>query len=1162
MAGRFLWKHTGGGQVAGGKVNVLFNNYDYNDQYVSGGLYKQDGTLVEQFQLSDRGRPSAELPNPNSATKFFGSKPGAAYGDDLYFQATRASGATERYNIPSGGSRFAGDVGNPDPQFEKDKPMFGGGSGGQFAPGQIGYGFFPAFLGDEFPQFNYNFTDPEEFAAKYGDFSRNELLKNFDIAKDLSLKELDLELESLNKFVPAASALKRSEISIDNLFNQSQRTQQVDSVLPNARGDLRGQRDRATAYAEGRLPDSVEDRVLEGNIRSRAADASTFGGFGARSSVARKASDLMSVEQRLQLSQYGDQLLGTNLDRSANLLLAPTEYSDAGSQIKVNPSISPAALIDKNLGFIHQATSISPSQALTSQIQQEQFQSTSQFNAEAAKFGYLVQYAGTVAGAAQTDSNTQIAIDQQKRAEDIFREQLDKTQSSNTVKDIISGISQVITSVASLAGSSKPSSESGDTPYVPTPDESIPNPATPDVPDAAGGPTAVPPEPGPRVAPEPAPLPETPTSAETAEANNFTQDTGVDTSNVSTKALAKQGSSTLASVGITNTPGPNTRYIGVDNTGQKVYADKALMNSKDYGLGAASVDVLKTVLDPLGVLSSDDSTTLDKIAAVSKDANFIASLTDAYSRGDKKDFINTLLGQFKQPLIESLSDDPRDQAGMGAAYGAYKLFDNWGRMSPGQKALSISTTGIQAFKYATGENLATKVIIDPIKEGGKVVRPGLDVGQALGLMQAGYNIYSLVKNWDQYNTIQKVAAGTGTAANVAEISRQLGLQGSGTTGATVAATSAEIARSGMTSVPQYGVGALSGPAGSQLPRGYVQVATDQSGNVVAVPDGLQSTVPDMLRQAGGVASIALGAQTVYKGWGTGGTKGAVNGALGGSAIVSGMSMLGYSNPYTAAAIIATSVIGNAVKVGKSGNQAARDGVRSVFNKLGLSDKNGVVTLADGSKASIGIDGHGNQRSAFDSSKVQNYKGKKLNAWDVDYTNDLDYAAGMGGIALSRIATGGADKAIDQVGGNIGNASLSNIGYGKEFTPENFNKMAQNQRAMYAKAGIKSKADAFQLANQAFAEGRLNDTQLVAAHQAFNFIFDDNGYASAQSLMAGRWRGVEVAHEEAKLPEAATAPKNNFVFKPLEGPARKFKNFTLTKDQIRAANSAKFQGVNA
>jgi hypothetical protein len=80
------------------------------------------------------------------------------------------------------------------------------------------------------------------------------------------------------------------------------------------------------------------------------------------------------------------------------------------------------------------------------------------------------------------------------------------------------------------------------------------------------------------------------------------------------------------------------------------------------------------------------------------------------------------------------------------------------------------------------------------------------------------------------------------------------------------------------------------------------------------------------------------------------------------------------------------------------------------------------------------------------------------------------------------------------------------------TEENFGKMQANLRAMFAQSGIASREDGYALANQAFAEGRLNDIDQIATHQGLDLAFNDNGYQSAQMLMAGRWKGVEVAHD--------------------------------------------------
>ena len=335
---------------------------------------------------------------------------------------------------------------------------------GNFAPGQAGdYGAIPAYIADLFPEAvlaqyknikaaPYNFTDPMKFAQAFGEFNRGEIQKNFDLSKDLTLKTLDTELKGLQSFVPGAAALKRNEISIDNQFNQAQRTQQVNTTLPNAAADLEGQRKRANAYASGNLPDSIENSAMELGVRSAAADRANAGGFGASSSVARKASDLLSAQERTSLSRYGDQLLTSNIEETAKLYLAPTEYSNAGSQINVNPSLSTSQLINSNLAQTNANTIINPATGLQSQIQQNQFTTnlqqatntfnatnrlqTSMFNATAQntfaldKFGYQAGYATSVAGATQTNINTNFGLQQQQMYFDLMREYQKQAQDS------------------------------------------------------------------------------------------------------------------------------------------------------------------------------------------------------------------------------------------------------------------------------------------------------------------------------------------------------------------------------------------------------------------------------------------------------------------------------------------------------------------------------------------------------------------------------------------------------------------------------------------------------------------------------------------------------------------------------------------------------------
>ena len=211
--------------------------------------------------------------------------------------------------------------------------------------------------------------------------------------------------------------------------------------------------------------------------------------------------------------------------------------------------------------------------------------------------------------------------------------------------------------------------------------------------------------------------------------------------------------------------------------------------------------------------------------------------------------------------------------------------------------------------------------------------------------------------------------------------------------------------------------------------------------------------------------------------------------------------------------------------GKSKDQMARDQVRAGVRKLGLVDDKFQVQLADGSFADVGTDGKGGKHEFRNPNMLpKGAENRSLNAYDVDYTNDLDYAASMGTMALTRLITGAKGTNIDQFGGQLANAALGNVGYGKDMTPENFEKVMANVRGFYAKSGITSKEDAYALANEAFSQGRLSEFDYIQAKQSADMLFDENGFETASILMEGRWKGLEVASDVGK------APGPNLVFK--------------------------------
>lgn len=152
--------------------------------------------------------------------------------------------------------------------------------------------------------------------------------------------------------------------------------------------------------------------------------------------------------------------------------------------------------------------------------------------------------------------------------------------------------------------------------------------------------------------------------------------------------------------------------------------------------------------------------------------------------------------------------------------------------------------------------------------------------------------------------------------------------------------------------------------------------------------------------------------------------------------------------------------------------------KKLFGGKGIQKEGKRRESSLGSLADMGIDTEltFGDRGFRNSSAAIGGQDKPLRDYEVDYTNDLDYVAGMAGINLSRLTHGKSDKATDQAGNYLGNKFLSGVGFGKDLTQENFNKTMEGARADYSKAGIQNKDDYLTLANKAFADGRMDDSQ--------------------------------------------------------------------------------------
>lgn len=1160
------------------------------------GIIYKPGTRKGAVFLSDKEGPppTITLPNGQVVTAVRGDKAGGTYFNEGNYQWAFPSSVA---GFPNATLSFNGQqqqIGNTSMSWRGDSvgslsqsDKVGGVGSSQvpagYAPGQYGqYGFFPSYLGNQFPSpqmanydpaalAKYNFTDPIKFGKKYGEFNRKEISKNFDLAQGLALKELDTELKGLQAFTPAAAALKRSETSIDNTFNQDQRTAQVNKVLPGARGQLDAQNQRAQTLASGRLPSSIDDRAYELGIRSASADNSASGGFGERSSVARKASDLMSASQRLQVSQYGDQLLSNNINQDANLFLAPTEYSNAGSQISVVPEVGAGRLTSSLLSETNALTTIPTSQGFQSQIQQEQFrtgqtQQNSQFNAGNAlqasefnagtanqfaldKFQYQVGFAGTVAGAAQTDSNTQVAIDQQQKATDAANAAAAAAQhsdshgifgkiigaalpiagaavagyySSGNPAAIAAGAQagQTIASGFNSSGSAAAGSAAAGQQGAATSAGQTANSGASDSGVAAAGASV------PRAAQLPAttniqgagPVP-SPVSAPIADFRNATgaslpASLQADPNRAVTNALLTKATNTLNLSGMYYDQQPGSEPVGNNTGGTPIYADSRLVRSSDTSTGAQVASAIGQVIGSTGATTPEDAAAFSATAATAQDPTVINSLDEYAAKGDTKGFVNTALQAVGAGDISKASKDPE---ALGVAFSAHEISKSWPQMSPAQKSLALAGLGISAFKFSDSTGLHDKVVA----KGGNPGDASLTAAQALSLHSQGYNVASLSKNWQQLNTLHKVASGDPKSSDsVAKISAQFNTLGSGLFGSAVpGVTASTLSAAGWRPAPQYGVGAMTAARSATIPKGYTTVTRSKDVQIVAPSHNLNSATgalgaSSLAGTQGGHNGVSLSASRVYEKWGE--PSKATQGVVGGNALQGSLAQLRVNNPYIAGAMVATNMFS-----GVSKGEATDKEVQNHFTQTGVISGNKVVTPS-GMMSLVG----------------QAPKGGM---------SDNEYAAAISGIALGRLVTGKLTPTVDSYGARVG-VSVANA---------DFTKTALNLRGIYAKAGIKSKGDAYQLANQAYAEGRIDENTLTSMHRSFDVVFNPNGKDALDALTTGRDRGMEIAKTQNTNPDR--------IVKRVPMGQGLGMNISYSKEQIRAMNQKRYsqpQGVAA
>lgn len=519
----------------------------------------------------------------------------------------------------------------------------------------------------------------------------------------------------------------------------------------------------------------------------------------------------------------------------------------------------------------------------------------------------------------------------------------------------------------------------------------------------------------------------------------------------------------LQALGIYDSALPGTQQTGVDASGAPVYTRSDLLQSKDTSHGVNSVSLCSQLMKSFGITTPENDAHFDKLQSKAGDPEFLAGL-DSLSQTASAD-------EFARKLV---SDTGRATTDTDLVTTAKEYHQYWGRMSPAQKSIAVASIGVQ------NNPLLDKIV--PGTEGSSYST--LTGREATQLVQKGYNVVPLIKNWEVLNDIHSLAGGHSNPSDIADMAVGQGLLGAGENGRAVASVSAKsLAGTGWFSSPHQGVGAITGKAGSPVPADYTLLSRNVD-RQMAVPTASLPTVASgatsgsLVGTAAGHNGVSDSAQKLYSTWKGAHTTKANNGVVGGSAMVSGLYAMSRTNPLLFSATVAASFV--------------------------------------------------------------DPKNKSM-----DYGNDVHYLTHLGVTSLDRLSTG--EKA-PEAQTNV--KPLLNAVDDSELNKSTFNTLTTKLRAEYASKGVKSKADAYALTNQAFAEHRINAVDLVGMQKTFNMLYDRTGMDTAHKLLTGREKGIELAQKKGRASGAqAVMPMNDTPAAP-----------RLSKDEIRMRNRARYAGV--
>lgn len=279
-------------------------------------------------------------------------------------------------------------------------------------------------------------------------------------------------------------------------------------------------------------------------------------------------------------------------------------------------------------------------------------------------------------------------------------------------------------------------------------------------------------------------------------------------------------------------------------------------------------------------------------------------------------------------------------------------------------------------------------------------------------------------NAQQNNSLAQVG---GMVAGTAATTYGASLLGGGSAAAGAGAAGAGAAGAGAAGAGAAGAGAAGAGAGAATGGAVVGGAAAGAGGAAAAGSagaagasgaagssaaGASSGAAGAAGTAGIAAAIIIGLQNLWE--------------TGGKDIIKGRGdrsdWLNMAMPNLLPRLLGRKSIGKALTSGKSYAQNERDDFRGLLKQVAVADKDYNVTLADGSKFNIGLDGKTKYKNVG-----KNVDGKtERNVWDVDYSNPLsNYAVGQIDPLVRSIYKDEKNLKLEQYTGMLVNAATSN-----------------------------------------------------------------------------------------------------------------------------------------